>query len=184
MPVQLTEGLLTVAEYHRLAAAGILSWEDRVELLNGKVIPMSPIGSAHAACVEKISELLRLVLGEKAMVRAQNPVTLGNYSEPEPDLAIVARKDNFYADRHPAPHEIFLIIEVADSTLQKDRLEKLPLYAAAGIPEYWIANLEKQELEVYRLPDSDQFLSKTILRRGEEVSFNRFGASFQVNDLL
>lgn len=184
MPVQLTQDLLTVAEYHQMAAAGILSREDRVELLNGKIVNMSPIGSAHAACVEKISESLRLVLGEKAMVRAQNPVTLGDYSEPEPDLAVVVRKENFYADRHPAPREIFLIIEVADATLQKDRQEKLPIYAAAGIPEYWIANLEKQELEVYRLPERDQYLFKTILKRGEEVSFSRFGASFQVNDLL
>lgn len=184
MPVQLTEGLLTVAEYHRLAAAGILSREDRVELLNGKVVPMSPIGSAHAACVEKISELLRLVLGEKAMVRAQNPVTLGGYSEPEPDLAVVARKENFFADRHPQAREIFLIIEVADSSIEKDRHEKLAVYAAAGIPEYWIVNLERKELEIYREPDGDQYLFMTLHTPEDEVSIARFGLTIQVKALL
>ena len=118
------------------------------------------------------------------MVRTQNPVVLGKYSEPEPDIAIVKRKENYYADAHPAPEEIFLIIEVADSSLEKDRQAKLPLYADALIPEYWIINLDQRELEVYQSPSNDKYLSKRIFLPGSEATLEPFDLSFPVDDLL
>ena len=171
MAVHLEQRLLTVEEYHKMAEAGILGENDKVELLNGQLIKMSPIGSKHAALVEKTRDLLREVLGNKAMVRARNPVILGDLSEPEPDIAIVGYKENYYADRHPKQEEIFLVIEVADSSLEKDRQAKLPIYAAAGIPEYWIVNLENRSLEVHRSPAAHTYQSKLILFPGESLKW-------------
>jgi Uma2 family endonuclease len=184
MEAHLKQRLLTVQEYHRMSETGILTESDRVELLNGRIIYMSPIGSKHAACVEKIGELLKQFLAGKAMVRAQNPVILDEHSEPEPDIAIVKRKDNYYADRHPVAEETFLVIEVADTSLEKDRLAKQPLYAAAQIPEYWIVNLEKNEVEVYRSPIDEQYRSRHIFLPGDEIALSEFGVSVQVDGLL
>lgn len=175
---------MTVEEYHKMAEAGILKEEDRVELLEGKIITMSPIGSRHAACVEKIDELLKRSLSGKAMVRTQNPVLIGNFSEPKPDVAGVKKKDNYYADQHPVADEIFLIIEVADSSLEKDRQAKLPIYAGAGIPVYWIVNLEKKELEVYQSPMGNQYFSRQTFSADEQASLPEFGFQCPVRSLL
>ena len=128
MAVQLEQRLITVYEYHKMEESGILTEADKVELLNGQIIHMSPIGSHHAACVEKMDEYLKKLLAGKAMVRAQNPIVLDDLSEPEPDISIVKFKENYYADQHPIPSEIYLVIEVADTSLEKDREAKLPLY--------------------------------------------------------
>jgi Uma2 family endonuclease len=177
MPVLLKQRLLTTDEYHKMAVAGILKSEDRVELLNGQIIYMSPIGSAHAACVEKMGDLLRRLTAGNAMVRTQNPITLSDISEPEPDIALVALKTDYYTERHPVPGEIFLVVEVADSTLEKDRIAKLPLYAEAAIPEYWIVNLEKRELEAYSLPTGSRYSRKTVYSRNQELLLEPFGVS-------
>lgn len=184
MPVELKQRLLSVQEYHRMAETGVLAEEDRVELLNGRIIYMSPIGSKHAACVEKIVELLKQALAGQAMARAQNPVILDEHSELEPDVAIVKTKDNYYADRHPVADEVILVIEVADTSIEKDRLVKQPLYAAAKIPEYWIVNLEKDEVEVYRSPLDLQYRSRHIFLRGDEIALSGFGGSVPVSGLL
>lgn len=167
-----------------MTAAGILTEDDRVELLNGQLIKMSPIGSKHAACVEKINELLKTILKGKAMVRSQNPVILGDFSEPEPDIAIVHHRDNYYADRHPNPADVWFIIEVADSSLEKDRQAKLPIYAAAGIPEYGIVNLEKRELEVYQFPTQNTYRQKRLYFPGDSLEMKQFGSTISVEAML
>ncbi len=184
MAIQLEQRLITVEEYHKMASAGILNADDRVELLYGKIIKMSPIGSKHAACVDKIDELLKRLLAGKAIVRVQNPLIMDDLSEPEPDIAVVIRKENYYADKHPSAEDVYLAIEVADFSLEKDRQIKLPIYAGARIPEFWIINLEKQELEVYQSPFKEQYRSKHTFFPGDEVSLPHFDIPLPVSSLL
>lgn len=184
MSSQFQQRLLTVREYHRMAEAGILTADDRVELLNGQIICMSPIGSQHAACVDKLDELLKQLLTDQALVRVQNPVVLGEYSEPEPDIAVVRRKLDYYAAGHPTPEEVYLIIEVADSSLEKDRIKKRALYANAGIQHYWIINLDKKEIEVYHTPIRDNYRSRQLHRAGDTVAFPPLDLRLRAEDLL
>ena len=184
MTIQLEQRLLTVNEYQQMVAAGILDEDDRVELLNGQLIKMSPSGSKHAACVEKITAYLRHLLDNKTMIRSQNPIILGHYSEPEPDIAVVLRKDNYYADHHPIPGEIYFLVEVSDTSSEKDRQVKSAIYAAAQIPEYWIVNLAKQEIEVYQQPEGDQYQSKQTYSKEDEIHLSDFNLSLSVKALL
>ena len=184
MEIILEQRLITVEEYHKMAEAGILKPDDRVELLNGKIIKMSPIGSKHAACVDKSDEFLRKILSGIALVRAQNPVIMNDFSEPEPDIAIVKRKENYYADKHPTVGEVILVIEVADSSLEIDRQSKLPIYATGQIPEYWIINVEKREIEVYRSPFKGQYRSRDIFFPEDEIPIPEFNVSVPVKALL
>ncbi len=147
----------TVTKYHRLSEAGILDEDAGVELINGQIIKMSPVGDLHAACVDLLDELLRDLLGKKVQIRVQNPIVLNDFSEPEPDLAILRRRTNFYADGAPRPEDVLLVIEVADTTLAKDRLVKKTAYAAAGIAEYWIVNLPERQVEQYLRPAGDDY---------------------------
>lgn len=124
------------------------------------------------------------MLVDIAMVRTQNPVILNNFSEPEPDIAVVKVKENYYADRHPSPEDILLIIEVADSSLEKGREAKLLIYAAARIPEYWIVNLETKEIEVYQSPEKELYRSRRIYFSGDKIEINQFNLICQVDDLL
>lgn len=140
----------TLDEYHKLIVLGLLTPEASVELINGQIIEMVPQQPPHAATTDEGGDYLKALFSGKAKVRVQLPVTLPPDSEPEPDFAIVKIDENFYCDRHPNPSDIHLIIEVADSTLQKDRQYKSQLYAQAGIPEYWIINLKQHQVIVYR----------------------------------
>ncbi len=142
-----------VGEYYAMAEAGILGPDERVELLDGEIVVMAPIGNRHAFCVDWLTRFWILALAELAIVRIQNPVRLNDSSEPEPDITLLAWRDDFYASAHPGPQDVLLLIEVADSTADSDRNEKLPLYARAGIPEVWIVNLRDRRVEVYTEPD-------------------------------
>lgn len=184
MEILLEQRLISVEEYHKMAEAGILKPDDRVELLNGKIIKMSPIGSKHDACVDKTDEFLRRALSGIALVRVQNPVILSDFSEPEPDIAIVKRKENYYADKHPTAGEVILIIEVADSSLEIDRQLKLPVYAAGQIPEYWIINVEKREVEVYQSPFKGLYRFRDIYFPEDEIAISQLGVSVPVEALL
>lgn len=128
--------LLSVEDYHKMIAAGIFGPNDRVELINGQILQMRPIGSQHAACVEKSADLLKNLLPDHVMVRVQNPVMLPPFAEPEPDLALVKTRSDYYATAHPGPEDILQIIEVADSSLEYDQTIKKKLYAASGVPVY------------------------------------------------
>lgn len=159
------ERTFTVSEYYRLARHGILNGSDRVELLDGRIYEMAPIGSRHAQCVRHLTTLLVLRVTPAALVSIQNPVRLNDRSEPEPDVALLQPKD-VYADRHPRPDEVLLLIEVADSSLDFDRDEKALLYARAGIPELWVPALPEERVHVYRRPGPDGYAEHTVAERG------------------
>ncbi|MBK5963855.1 hypothetical protein CCR95_07085 [Thiocystis minor] len=138
----------SVEDYRRMAQSGLLDATDRVELIEGELIDIAPIGCKHAFLVDRLAELLGGGSRANYMVRVQNPVSLDTRSEPQPDIALVNREN--YSDRHPGPGDIRLIVEVSDTTLAYDRDVKLPLYARAGIPEVWLLDAQSGELTVYR----------------------------------
>ncbi len=153
----------TVEEYYRMGEAGALGPTPRVELIEGEIIDMSPIGSKHAAIVSQLYELLSELKPLRTSLRCQNPIRLSNTNEPEPDLALVTSHQHQYRDAHPGPSDILLLIEVADSTLEYDLKTKAPLYAKHGIPVYWVLDLEGQKLEVFFQPEGDAYQSHQTL---------------------
>lgn len=148
---------LTVDDYYRMAEVGILDEEARVELIDGEIIDMAPPGSPHAGTVTYLTEVLMGAVAGRACVRVQNPVRLSKYSEPQPDLAVLRRRDDFYRERHPHPDDVLLIVEVAASSLRFDRKKKVPLYARHGIPEVWLVDLGGQRLVRYRAPQRGSY---------------------------
>lgn len=147
----------TVGEYYRMAEAAILTEEDRVELIAGQIVAMSPIGSRHAACVDRLNGLLHRQPGPAFIVRVQSPIALDAYSEPEPDLVLLRARADFYAAAHPSAADVLLAIEVADTSVEYDREVKLPLYAQAGRPEVWLIDLQKGHIEVHARPQSGAY---------------------------
>jgi Uma2 family endonuclease len=147
---------LSLDDYERMADAGILTRESHVELIEGVIVDVAPIGSRHAGVVDQI---LRLVAGQltSAILRVQNPIRLGNYSEPEPDIALLKPRNDFYKKSHPQSADILLIIEVADSSIDYDRKIKIPLYAEHGVPEVWLIDLNLKQIEIYLEPSQDGF---------------------------
>lgn len=143
---------LTVAEYHRMAETGIFLQDARVELIEGEVIDMPPIGSLHAGTVDYVANLLGQVCGGRAIVRTQNPVFLDLHSEPQPDITLLRPRPDFYRIAHPTPADVLLVVEVADTTLAYDTQIKRPLYARHGIPEVWLADLPHRRFLVHRSP--------------------------------
>ena len=143
---------LTVDDYYRMAEVGILDPEARVELIDGEIIDLAPPGSPHAATVHYLTEVFVRAVEGRATVLVQNPVRLSKYSEPQPDLALLRRRDDFYRERHPQPDDVLLIVEVAASSLRFDRKKKVPLYARHGIPELWLVDLGGRRLVRYRAP--------------------------------
>ncbi|WP_376790048.1 Uma2 family endonuclease [Thermoflexus sp.] len=170
MSVQVQRRLFTVEEYHRMAEVGILSEDDRVELIEGELIAMSPIGSRHAACVKRLVRLLDRAVGERAIVSAQDPIRLGRHSEPQPDVALLRYRPDFYASAHPGPEDVLLIVEVAETSADYDRTVKIPLYARHGIPEAWLVDLTEAHVEIYRQPSPQGYRELHIVHRGETIS--------------
>ena len=164
----------TVEEYYRMGEIGVLKPDARVELLDGQIIDRMPIGPFHGGTVKSLIELFSEVAKRRYLVSAQDPVRLNDRSEPEPDLMLLKPRADKYKSRHPKPEDVYLIIEVADSTLQFDREEKIPAYGAAGIAEAWLVNLPEQKIEVYREPHYTGYASKTILRPGEKAKPSAF----------
>lgn len=142
----------SVEDYHRMADSGILGEDDRVELIDGEVLTMSPIGSRHIAVVNFLNQYTVSMCRAKALVQVQNPILLGDHSEPEPDLSVVKPREDYYASGRPTAADTLLVIEVADATLEYDRQIKLPLYARHGIPEAWLVDLVTNRVEVHREP--------------------------------
>lgn len=153
-----------------MAAAGVFTEDDRVELIEGEIIEMNPIGSRHAACVGRLTESLGQMVGGKAIVWVQNPVQVDDYSEPLPDVALLKRRDDFYAQAKPQPADVLLIIEVSDSSVEYDRDIKLPLYARAGIPEMWLVNLPQETIEIYTQPFDGKYQEFRMVKRGESLT--------------
>jgi Uma2 family endonuclease len=167
MVVNLAKHHFTVSEYERMGETGVFAPDARVELIEGEIVEMSPIGSRHAACVESVAETFTMQLHGKAIVRIQNPIVLNDFSEPQPDVAILRLRADRYRESHPRSHEVLLVIEVADSTYSLDRNVKIPLYARAGIGEALIFNLPEEQLEFYSQPETGVYQSRITLRRGD-----------------
>jgi Uma2 family endonuclease len=185
MAVQLTRRRFTVDEYYEMARAGILGEDDRVELIDGEIVEMAPIGPGHAGGVEALHETLLRLFGDRAQVRAQNPIRLDPYNEPEPDLALVRRRPDSYRTAHPTPSDVFLVIEVSDTTLATDRGIKMPLFARYGIPEAWVIDLRHQVVLVHREPTPDGYRLISTARRGERLRPLAFpDREVAVDDLL
>jgi len=175
-PVQITRHSFTVAEYERMGQVGIFSEDDRVELVCGEIVEMSPIGEPHAACVGRLTQIITLLLLRSAIVWVQNPIVLDDYSEPQPDVAVLKPRADFYGQAHPRPEDVLLVIEVSDTTLKYDRLVKAPLYARAGIPEVWVVNLADELVEAYVDPAEGAYRTTTTYARGEEVQSRSLAA--------
>ena len=169
-----TRRRFTVAEYYAMADAGILSETDRVELLDGDVIVMPPIGDWHAASVKVFNNTILPSLQGRAIIAVQDPVRLGDDSEPQPDIMLLEWRDDFYRNGHPTPGDVLLLIEVADSSVEFDRTVKLAAYARVGIPEIWIAARSERRIESYRGPVAGRYADVQYFGAGESVSPQAF----------
>lgn len=163
---------------------GILQEDDPVELLDGKIVDMSPKGSKHAACLRKMMSWMPAIVGEKAQIQAQDPISIPDHSEPEPDLALVAPRADFYAARHPLPQEVYLIIEIADSSLEIDRTIKAALYAQAGIQNYWLINLVDNQVEVFTNPEGGRYHRLATYRKEDSLIIPEVEVDIEVGDML
>lgn len=172
-PPLLLRGPFTVDAYQRLGELGILHEDDRVELIDGQVVEMSPIGDRHASCVRRLLRLFARHMSDVAVVDVQNPVVLGERDAPQPDVTLLMSRSDGYP-RHPRAADILLVVEVADTTLPYDRDLKLPLYARAGIPEAWLVNLDADRLLVAREPAGGRYASIRELSRGDTLAPLRF----------
>ncbi len=180
-----TKHRFSVKEYYRMAETGVLPPDARVELLNGEIIDISPIGPFHGGLVNRLVRLFTKNSKGRWIVSAQNPLRLDDHSEPEPDLMLLKPAADDYTSRHPQPDDVFLLIEVSDTTLDYDRMEKLPAYGRAGVAEVWIVNLNDATIEVHREPHFTGYGSKTILRAGSQAAPLAFpDAAVDVAELL
>jgi Uma2 family endonuclease len=159
LDIELTRRRFTLDEYHRMAEAGILNEDDRVELIRGEIVQINPIGSRHASCVARLSDVLLGSLRGRAVLWPQNPLTILPDSEPQPDVILLRYRHDFYRNALPGPADVALLIEVADSSLRYDRWLKAPLYAEAGVQEYWIVDLEGHAVEVHPNPSGGRYQS-------------------------
>lgn len=182
-PSHFTRFRFNVEDYHLMAEVGILKPDDRVELLNGEIIEMSSIRSAHASCVDSLAEELIYRLRNTAIVPVQNPIHLNNYNEPEPDLAIVELKSGKYRAAHPEAKDVYWLIEVSDTSLDKDVKIKLPIYASTNIPEVWLVNLQDDTLIRYTVPVDGAYTHIQTYRAGERIS-NDLVKNLAVSDIL
>ncbi|HYR84322.1 MAG TPA: Uma2 family endonuclease [Terriglobia bacterium] len=170
MATEISRRLFTVHDYHRMVDAGILSEDDRVELIRGEILAMSPIGPRHSAAVLRANQALVRIVGDRAIVGVQGSVRLDEYDEPQPDLYLLRPKDDFYASGHAGPSDIFLIIEVADSSLEYDRTIKLDLYAETGVPEYWISDLRNDCLIAHSHLHENSYRTTQQFPRGNTIA--------------
>jgi Uma2 family endonuclease len=185
MTLALERKLFTTAEYHRMIEAGILHEDDRVELLDGEIIKMAAIGPRHSMCVDTLAAFLITKLKKAAIVKNQNPIRLSDYSEPEPDIAVVRPRADRYASGHPTPDDILIVIEVADTTAESDRNAKIPTYARAGIAEAWLVDLSNDRIEIYTQPDQGFYREiRLVSRKQRVISATIPGLSLKADDIL
>lgn len=159
----------TAEEYHRLGEVGILRREDRVELVDGDIVLMSPIGIRHASCVDRLLVLMQRCFGGRGILRVQGPVRLNPYSEPQPDLTVLKPRADFYSSAHPQGADILLAIEVADTSLRYDRDVKGRLYARTAVAEFWLIDLPNERVEIFREPRAEGYASSRVAKRGEQL---------------
>jgi Uma2 family endonuclease len=185
MPTGVDKRRFTADEYQAMGRAGILRNTDRVELIEGEILEMAPIGPSHASAVDRAADALTARVRPHAIVRVQSPIRLGDFSEPQPDLVLLRRRDDFYRDAHPQPRDILLVIEIAASSLPYDRDLKASLYARHDIVEYWLADMDSGVLTCYRSPEGGIYRDVEVRARGESIALQALpGCAISVNDLL
>lgn len=170
MTVQPLRRRFTVHEYHRMGQVGILGEDDRLELLDGQIVEMAPIGGGEQATIDRLNYLIHRRAVDAAMASIHGPVRLADDSEPQPDLMLLQRRTDFYASGHPGPGDVLLLVEVSDSSTDYDREVKVPLYARHGIGEVWLVGLESETVEVYRGPGEEGYRSISLSARGQSLS--------------
>lgn len=184
VPIRLTRRF-SVEEYHRMAQAGILHEDDRVELIDGRIVEMGPIGSDHSGSVKDVNQLFRQLDGSRVTIGVQDPIRLDDGSEPLPDISVLAYRPDNYRSAHPNASDILLIIEVSDSSLSYDRSVKVVLYARSGIREVWLVNIAEDCLEVYLDPSPQGYQRSFKLSRGNAITPSALpDITLQVSDLL
>jgi len=177
--------LFTVKEYYRMYESGVFANGERVELIRGEIIKMAAIGRRHAACVDYCNFMFAKKLGANVIIRIQNPLSLDNTSEPEPDVMLLRYKDDFYRSGHPQPSDVLLLIEVADTTIDSDRELKIPLYAEDGIIEVWLIDINNACIEVYRHPTEQGYQDMQKFYHGQNLSILAFpDLSITVDEIL
>jgi Uma2 family endonuclease len=185
MVVQLERKRFTVTDFQQMVDCGILQEDDRCELLNGEIVNRSPIGRRHASKVNRLAQLFHEIARGMLIVSTQNPIELRPFSQPEPDIGLLRWQEDFYESGHPKAKDVYLLIEVADSTLETDRNIKLPLYAQTGIVEVWIVNLQDNVIEVYRQPMETNYTMTQIFTSGQILTIEALPQiSIEVNHIL
>jgi Uma2 family endonuclease len=160
----------TVAQYEKMRDVGIIGDREKIELIEGEIIEMSPIGLKHMAMVMRLTNILPNLIGNNTLISIQNPITLNDYSQPEPDLVLLKYRQDYYETKQPTPADILLLIEVSDSTIKYDREIKLPIYATNDVQEVWLINLNNETIEVYRYPQGTTYQHNQIMRQNEVIS--------------
>jgi Uma2 family endonuclease len=185
MVVELKRRQFTTQQYRQMLTIGVLQEGDRVELIEGEILEMAAVGSRHTGQVKRLNRIFSAQLDPSVLISVQDPIELGPRSEPQPDLALLRFQADFYASAHPQAEDVYLLIEVSDSTLEYDRTVKAPTCAQAGITEYWIVNLVDDVIEVYRLPRGNRYQQVSRLARGQSIAIQTLpGYSFTVDALL
>ena len=156
-------------DYHEMTRAGILSEDDRVELIEGEIVVMSPVGSRHAACVDILAELLIRAADQRTAVRVQSPIGLGGSTEPQPDVCVLLRREDAYSESLPQPDDVLLVIEVSDTSLDFDRRVKARLYARHGIRQFWLIDLAGRTVEVHEGPGPDGYDERSVHEGGQRL---------------
>ncbi len=174
MQMEVVRRLFTVDDYYRMAEAGIIGDDERVELIEGEIIPMSPIGARHMQAVNRANMIFARGVGDRAVVSVQNPASMDRYNEPQPDVVLIRPREGFYGSGKPAPEDVLLMIEVADTTLHKDRKVKLPVYARNAIREVWIVDLQHDLILVFRDPTDGVYATRETVKRGQTVRCSAF----------
>lgn len=177
--------LTTIYEWQKLGDANIFPPDSRLELIDGEILEMAPIGCNHSGHIMRLTQFFGLLVNQQAIINVQNPLQLGDLSEPEPDFMLLKPDNDFYCSRHPNANDVLLLIEVADSSLAYDQNQKLRLYAMHGIPEYWLLNLNDNCLEVYRKPHGEVYAEKTTLYDGDAITLTQLGdITIQISSIL
>jgi Uma2 family endonuclease len=162
--------LFSIDDYYRMAEAGILPPDSRVELIRGEVVEMSPLNAPHAECVDQLARMFSRSVADRARIRVQNPIQIPPHSHPQPDLVLAKVRPEGYRDRHPEPQEVLLLIEVCHTSLAYDRDVKVPLYAEAGIPEVWLVDLNERKVTVYSAPEENGYGKTTEVSSGGSLT--------------
>jgi Uma2 family endonuclease len=185
MTLELKRRQFTIAQYHQMIETGVLHEGDRVELIEGEILEMAAMGSKHAAQVRRLNHLFSRRFGDDVWVSIQNPVELGPRSEPEPDVALLRWRKDCYETEHPQASDIYLVIEVADSTAEFDRKVKAPLYARSKVIEYWLIDLNAEAIAVYREPAPEGYRQVETMQRGQFICVMGLpNAEFTVDEIL